>query len=110
MIGGLRRWYNPPWFSESIPSTPYDPLALREAFEKVPFLNHWNSFASLSYLMLIVAVCYYPLANLFYFVLNFCMFNSTLAKLVMQLLFFSFFLGKIVLKLDYCVLVCFFAT
>ncbi|XP_078160716.1 asparagine synthetase [glutamine-hydrolyzing] 2 isoform X1 [Carex rostrata] len=32
--GGLRRWYNPPWFSESIPSTPYDPLALREAFEK----------------------------------------------------------------------------
>ncbi|CAK7330545.1 unnamed protein product [Dovyalis caffra] len=32
--GGLRRWYNPPWFSEAIPSTPYDPLALRHAFEK----------------------------------------------------------------------------
>lgn len=33
--GGLRRWYNPPWFLECIPSTPYDPLVLREAFEKV---------------------------------------------------------------------------
>ncbi|KAB5556505.1 hypothetical protein DKX38_007414 [Salix brachista] len=32
--GALRRWYNPPWFSEQIPSTPYDPLALRNAFEK----------------------------------------------------------------------------
>lgn len=32
--GELRRWYNPPWFSESIPSTPYDPLVLRRAFEK----------------------------------------------------------------------------
>ncbi|CAA6658823.1 unnamed protein product [Spirodela intermedia] len=32
--GGLRRWYNPPWYSERIPSTPYDPLVLREAFEK----------------------------------------------------------------------------
>lgn len=32
--GGLRRWYNPSWFSESIPSTPYDPLVLRHAFEK----------------------------------------------------------------------------
>ncbi|KAJ7013153.1 asparagine synthetase family protein [Populus alba x Populus x berolinensis] len=32
--GGLRRWYNPLWFSEAIPSTPYDPLALRRAFEK----------------------------------------------------------------------------
>ncbi|KAJ0539371.1 Asparagine synthetase [glutamine-hydrolyzing] [Helianthus annuus] len=31
--GGFRRWYNPPWFSESIPSTPYDPLVLRRAFE-----------------------------------------------------------------------------
>ncbi|KAK9279723.1 hypothetical protein L1049_013405 [Liquidambar formosana] len=31
--GGLRRWYNPPWFSEAIPSTPYDPLVLRRAFE-----------------------------------------------------------------------------
>ncbi|KAL5710158.1 asparagine synthase (glutamine-hydrolyzing) [Ranunculus cassubicifolius] len=31
--GGLRRWYNPTWFSESIPSTPYDPLVLRHAFE-----------------------------------------------------------------------------
>ncbi|KAF6997414.1 hypothetical protein CFC21_013633 [Triticum aestivum] len=32
--GGLRRWYNPPWFSESIPSAPYDPLLIRESFEK----------------------------------------------------------------------------
>ncbi|CAD5167712.1 unnamed protein product [Musa acuminata subsp. malaccensis] len=32
--GGLRRWYNPPWFSECTPSAPYDALALREAFEK----------------------------------------------------------------------------
>ncbi|CAM0953539.1 unnamed protein product [Alopecurus aequalis] len=32
--GALRRWYNPPWFSESIPSTPYDPLLIRESFEK----------------------------------------------------------------------------
>ncbi|KAL9235379.1 hypothetical protein vseg_010141 [Gypsophila vaccaria] len=31
--GSLRRWYNPPWFSEAVPSTPYDPLALRQAFE-----------------------------------------------------------------------------
>ncbi|KAH7690021.1 Asparagine synthase (glutamine-hydrolyzing) protein [Dioscorea alata] len=32
--GGMRQWYNPPWFSEHIPSTPYDRLFLREAFEK----------------------------------------------------------------------------
>uniref|UniRef100_A0A0D6QZ42 Asparagine synthetase [glutamine-hydrolyzing] n=1 Tax=Araucaria cunninghamii TaxID=56994 RepID=A0A0D6QZ42_ARACU len=32
--GGYRRWYNPPWFSEDIPTTPYDPLVLRQAFEK----------------------------------------------------------------------------
>jgi asparagine synthase (glutamine-hydrolysing) len=33
--GGLRRYYNPPWFSETyVPTTPYDPLALRAAFEK----------------------------------------------------------------------------
>jgi asparagine synthase (glutamine-hydrolysing) len=31
--GGMRRWYNAPWFSEAIPSTPYDPLVLRRAFE-----------------------------------------------------------------------------
>ncbi|CAI0399956.1 unnamed protein product [Linum tenue] len=31
--GGFRRWYNPIWFSEAIPSSPYDPLALRRAFE-----------------------------------------------------------------------------
>ncbi|KAL0388978.1 UNVERIFIED_CONTAM: Asparagine synthetase [glutamine-hydrolyzing] [Sesamum calycinum] len=31
--GCLRRWYNPPWFSEAIPSTPYDPLVLSGAFE-----------------------------------------------------------------------------
>ncbi|GMG98354.1 hypothetical protein Nepgr_000194 [Nepenthes gracilis] len=32
--GSLCRWYNPPWFSEPIPSTPYDPLVLRHALEK----------------------------------------------------------------------------
>ncbi|KAG0597217.1 hypothetical protein M758_UG321500 [Ceratodon purpureus] len=32
--GGLRRYYNPPWFNESIPAQPYDPLTLRQAFEK----------------------------------------------------------------------------
>ncbi|EPS71106.1 asparagine synthetase, partial [Genlisea aurea] len=32
--GGLRRWYNPTWFDEHVPSTPYDPLLLRKAFEK----------------------------------------------------------------------------
>lgn len=35
LVGGLRRWYNPPWYSEQVPSTPYDPLVLRNAFEKV---------------------------------------------------------------------------
>ncbi|WRX10924.1 Asparagine synthase - like 1 [Theobroma cacao] len=35
--GGLRRWYNPLWYSEQIPSTPYDPRVLREAFEKACF-------------------------------------------------------------------------
>lgn len=38
-LGGLRRWYNPPWYSELIPSTPYDPLVLREAFEKASAEN-----------------------------------------------------------------------
>ncbi|KAK4411670.1 Asparagine synthetase [glutamine-hydrolyzing] 3 [Sesamum angolense] len=33
-LGGLRRWYNPPWFAEQIPSAPYEPLVLRKAFEK----------------------------------------------------------------------------
>ncbi|KAJ0084747.1 hypothetical protein Patl1_31077 [Pistacia atlantica] len=31
--GGFKQWYNPLWFSEVVPSTPYDPLALRLAFE-----------------------------------------------------------------------------
>ncbi|KAL8233007.1 hypothetical protein R6Q57_002785 [Mikania cordata] len=31
--GGFKRWYNPPWFSETIPSIPYDPLVLRRTFE-----------------------------------------------------------------------------
>ncbi|XP_028783980.1 asparagine synthetase [glutamine-hydrolyzing] 2-like [Neltuma alba] len=31
---GFRRWYNPPWFSEAIPSTPYDPMLLRTSLEK----------------------------------------------------------------------------
>ncbi|XP_051134600.1 asparagine synthetase [glutamine-hydrolyzing]-like [Andrographis paniculata] len=32
--GGLKRWYNPPWFSEAVPYTPYDPIVLRQAFER----------------------------------------------------------------------------
>ncbi|KAI6699579.1 hypothetical protein NL676_013903 [Syzygium grande] len=32
--GGLRRWYNPSWYTEQVPSGPYDPLVLRAAFEK----------------------------------------------------------------------------
>ncbi|CAL9134969.1 unnamed protein product, partial [Musa textilis] len=32
--GSHERWYNPPWYVEAIPSAPYDPLVLREAFEK----------------------------------------------------------------------------
>ena len=32
---GFRRWYNPHWFLEQVPATPYDPLVLRAAFEKV---------------------------------------------------------------------------
>ncbi|CAN6325542.1 unnamed protein product [Urochloa humidicola] len=31
---GFRRWYNPRWFPEQVPAAPYDPLVLREAFEK----------------------------------------------------------------------------
>ncbi|CAI5487715.1 unnamed protein product [Closterium sp. Naga37s-1] len=30
----MRRWYNPKWYDEHIPDTPYDPLVLRAAFEK----------------------------------------------------------------------------
>uniref|UniRef100_A0A7N0UYY9 Asparagine synthetase domain-containing protein n=1 Tax=Kalanchoe fedtschenkoi TaxID=63787 RepID=A0A7N0UYY9_KALFE len=32
--GGLRRWFNPPWFTELTPSVPYDPLVLRTTFER----------------------------------------------------------------------------
>lgn len=33
--GGFRRWYNPQWFQEQVPRTaPYQPLVLRDAFEK----------------------------------------------------------------------------
>lgn len=35
----MKRWYNPPWFAETVPSTPYDPLVLRRAFENVIFVN-----------------------------------------------------------------------
>ncbi|CAN6201373.1 unnamed protein product [Urochloa humidicola] len=32
--GGFTRWYNPPWYDhDAIPSVPYDPVALRRAFE-----------------------------------------------------------------------------
>ncbi|TXG60675.1 hypothetical protein EZV62_015248 [Acer yangbiense] len=37
--GALRRWYNPPWYLEQIPSTPYDPPLLRTAFEKASVLK-----------------------------------------------------------------------
>ncbi|KAI3801541.1 hypothetical protein L1987_29648 [Smallanthus sonchifolius] len=30
---GFRQWNNPPWFTEEVPSTPYDPIALRHALE-----------------------------------------------------------------------------
>ncbi|XP_059072804.1 asparagine synthetase [glutamine-hydrolyzing]-like [Cryptomeria japonica] len=33
--GSIRRWSNPPWYSKEIPSTPYDPLKLRQAFEQL---------------------------------------------------------------------------
>ena len=33
-LGELRRWYNPPWYTEIVPSGQYDPLVLRKAFEK----------------------------------------------------------------------------
>ncbi|CAL9247316.1 unnamed protein product [Arabidopsis halleri] len=32
-LGGFKQWYNPPWFNESVPSKPYEPLAIRRAFE-----------------------------------------------------------------------------
>jgi hypothetical protein len=35
---GFKRWYNPLWYSHSIPSTPFDPLALRKSFEDVYYL------------------------------------------------------------------------
>lgn len=34
---GFRRWYNPEWFLEHVPATPYQPRVLREAFEKVTY-------------------------------------------------------------------------
>ena len=37
--GGFRRWYNPEWFAELFPETPFQPLVLREAFEKVHTLT-----------------------------------------------------------------------
>lgn len=46
--GALKRWYNPTWFSEAIPSAPYDPLALRSAFETVKI----SSFSSSDGLLL----------------------------------------------------------
>jgi asparagine synthase (glutamine-hydrolysing) len=42
--GGFSSWYNPPWYDEAIiPSFPYEPMALRKAFEKVK-----NDFQSVS--------------------------------------------------------------
>ncbi|KAK8717320.1 hypothetical protein V6N13_044592 [Hibiscus sabdariffa] len=49
--GGIRRWYNPPWYSEKIPSTPYDPKVLREAFEKACFIPSASILAVLKRLM-----------------------------------------------------------
>lgn len=49
LVGGLRRWYNPPWYSElvpsTLPSTPYDPLVLRNAFEQVFILKMFSPIA-----------------------------------------------------------------
>lgn len=50
--GGLKRWYNPPWFSETIPSMPYDPLVLRSAFESV------NSSLASSYELEFILISY----------------------------------------------------
>ena len=56
--GALRRWYNPPWFSEQIPSSPYDPLALRKAFEKV--CSGLSLYACLVY---VISLLYQALLN-----------------------------------------------
>ena len=41
--GGFSRWYSPPWYDEAIiPSVPYNPLALRKAFEKVNKLKDFQ--------------------------------------------------------------------
>lgn len=50
LAGALRRWYNPPWFSEQIPSTTYDPLLLRKAFEKVFSGPSFCAFISIVFL------------------------------------------------------------
>lgn len=42
--GSLKRWYNPAWYTESIPSIPYDPLTIRKAFEKVTKKNSFNFY------------------------------------------------------------------
>lgn len=55
LVGGLRRWYNPTWFSELVPSTPYDPLLVRDTFEKV---NSGALFSSRSQ-MSVSLCCFY---------------------------------------------------
>lgn len=50
--GGLRRYYNPQWFSETfVPETPYQPLELRSAFEKVwnPQKIYWKGHWQLNF-------------------------------------------------------------
>ncbi|GJS79071.1 putative transcription elongation factor SPT5 homolog 1 [Tanacetum coccineum] len=58
--GGLRRWYNPPWYSECIPSTPYDPLVLRHAFEKVVIKRLMTDAKQILNLLLAIRTGSYP--------------------------------------------------
>lgn len=55
--GGLRRWYNPPWFSEAVPSTPYDPIVLRRALENVQFFHSFSQLEIVMYVPLNRATC-----------------------------------------------------
>ena len=63
--GGLKRWYNPTWFSEAIPSAPYDPLVLRRAFEdvRIYFLNLHRKFC-----ILLIRTCSSIVVSLFIYV------------------------------------------
>jgi asparagine synthetase B (glutamine-hydrolysing) len=59
--GGLRRYFNPPWYSESIiPYTPYDPAVLRVAFEKVIDLHPCFFLLVDSLESVSICVCLHP--------------------------------------------------